>query len=105
MLAVVGAGVDHVLEGHIGVHAKALSEALEPLRPEGAIRINVSCLALTPSSNTGIWHVTQRVWQSCVFPIRNLPKTSVSKPVLMPPSSSLSSSVKPVVSVTRDSGP
>ena len=48
MLAVVGAGVGHVLEGHVVVHAEGLGDALELLRPEGAFRIDVNSLALGP---------------------------------------------------------
>ena len=32
------------------------------------------------------WQVTAKVWQSCVFPVRNSPKISVMDPVSIPPS-------------------
>lgn len=38
-----------------------------------------------PPAVMDIWHVTHSVWQSCVFPVRNSPKSSVMEPVSMPP--------------------
>jgi len=76
------------------------------IRDDGILfRINTQgthTLPSAPPSEMGIWHVTQRVWQSCVLPVRNSPNTSVRDPVSIPPSRSLSNSVDPVVSVTSD---
>lgn len=42
-------------------------------------------LPWAPPSSVGSWHVTHRVWQSCVFPHRYSPWISVIDWVSMPP--------------------
>ena len=41
------------------------------------------------------WHVTARVWHSCVLPVLNSPNISVMEPVSIPPCNSLSNSFEP----------
>lgn len=64
----------------VGKHAAAKGTACEHL-PCTELH---STLGRDPTQ-LRTWQVTQSVWHSCVFPLRNSPYSSVMDPVSMPP--------------------